>query len=243
MVTPGPSRTWRRLARRILGEPAVPLVSRVLRQDDRTPTFVQAVDYVNFEAVPGDIVEAGVFGGLSLAILARAATFDPKGMERRIVGVDSFEGLPASEDVHARWTRGDCASISAAHPVARPGEPVTPDLVRRLFEACDLAPPILYRGSFAEVLPTVVPSVHPAIALLHVDCDLYESTRDLFLAVGTALQDGTIVLFDDWFHYKAHPGKGEARAFQEFLSAHPEWTAVHWKSYATFGNAFILVRR
>jgi hypothetical protein len=193
-------------------------------------------------SVPGDIVEAGVFGGLSLAILAKAATFDPKGMARRIVGVDSFDGLPASEDVHPRWTPGDCARIATAHPLAEPNEPVTPDLVRRLFEACELPPPLLYRGRFAEVLPPVVPSVHEAIALLHVDCDLYESARDVFAAVAPALQDGTLVLFDDWFHYKAHPAKGEARAFHEFLSARPEWTAVHWRSYATFGNAFILVR-
>jgi hypothetical protein len=233
----------RALGRRFLHGPEAPLISRLLRQDERSPTFVQALDYVNFERVPGDVVEGGVFGGLSLAILAKAATFDPKGMTRRIVGIDTFAGLPASADVHARWAEGDCSHIAVPHPVAEPGEPVTPDLVRRLFLACELQAPTLYQGRFDVVLPDLVPSTHAAIAVLHVDCDLYESTRDLLAGVAPALQDGTIVLFDDWFHYRAHPGKGECRAFQEFLAANPPWTAVHWKSYGTFCNAFILVRR
>jgi len=38
------------------------------------------------------------------------------------------------------------------------------------------------------------------------------------------------------------PGKGEARAFHEFLDAHPEWGAVQYQPYATFCN-FILHRR
>lgn len=218
-------------------------MSTVIRGDARSDTFFRAIEFVNFERVPGDIVEAGVFGGVSLALLAKGATFDPKGMSRRIVGVDTFDGLPASQEAHARWQAGDCAHIVTDHPVAAPGEPVTPALVRRLFAACELEAPLLYEGRFDRVLPGVIPSVHPAIALLHVDCDLYESTKDLLACVAPALQDGTLILFDDWFHYKGHPRMGEARAFHEFLETHPEWDAVHWKSYATFCNAFIMVRR
>jgi hypothetical protein len=128
-------------------------------------------------------------------------------------------------------------------PVLAPGEPVSAGTTRELFERCGLQPPLLHEGRFDEVLPRVVPSEHPAIALLHVDCDLYESTRDVLNGAAPALQDGTLVLFDDWFHYRGRPDRGEARAFHEFLAAHPEWLAVHWRSYATFCNAFILVRR
>ena len=52
-----------------------------------------------------------------------------------------------------------------------------------------------------------------------------------------------MLLFDDWFHYRGHPGKGEARAFSEFLAAHPEWGAAQYQPYATFCNSFILHRR
>ena len=56
-------------------------------------------------------------------------------------------------------------------------------------------------------------------------------------------QDGTMVLFDDWFLFKGHPDKGESRAFSEFLTAHREWEAVPYRTYGTCGRAFILSRR
>jgi hypothetical protein len=231
---------WTREA--LLGASSVPLIDRLARRDDRWRTFVSAVDYINYERVPGDIVELGVFTGLSLVLLARAQTFDPKGLERRIVGVDSFAGLPPSGEAHARWQAGDCAKNALWHPTLAVGEPVTPDAVRELFDACGLPHPQLYAGRFADILPTVVPQ-HPEVALVHVDCDLYESTRDALAGLAPALQDGTMLLFDDWFHYKGHPMKGEARALAEFLDEHPEWCAVHYRSYGTFCNAFILSRK
>lgn len=237
------ARAVRAVGRRLLPPPRLDTMARVIRNDARADTFFRAIEYINFEQVAGDIVECGVFGGLSLAVLAKGATFDPKGMSRRIVGVDTFAGLPASEETHARWQEGDCASMHGWHPMLAPGTPVTADTTRALFAACGLDAPLLHEGRFDEVLPRVIPSAHPAVALLHVDCDLYESTRDVLTGVAPALQDGTVVLFDDWFHYRGHPRKGEARAFHEFLEARPEWQAVPWRAYATFCQAFILVRR
>lgn len=218
-------------------------MTRLLRSDERTPAFLAAIDYINYEQVPGDIAEFGVFTGLSLALLAQGQTFDSKGMPRRIVGFDSFEGLPASAEGHARWREGACRTSIAWHPFVEPGGRVTPEITERLFAACGLSAPELHVGLFASTVPAVVPSRYPAIALAHLDCDLYESTRCALEAMRPALQDGTVLLFDDWFHYRGNPEKGEARAFGEFLEAHPEWRAVHYRSYATFCNAFILSRR
>jgi len=58
-----------------------------------------------------------------------------------------------------------------------------------------------------------------------------------------ACERASILLFDDWFHYRGNPRKGESRAFTEFLDAHPEWQAAHYRSYGTFCNAFILTRK
>jgi hypothetical protein len=220
----------------------VPLISQLIRGDVRSTTFFDAIEFVNFERVEGDIVECGVFGGVSLAILAKGATFDPKGMSRRIVGIDSFEGLPSGEG-HARWQAGDCATMHSPHPIVAMGERVTPETTRDLFARCGLDAPTIHVGRFDAVLPRVIPSAHPAIALLHVDCDLYESTRDVLTGVAPALQDGTIVLFDDWFHYRGNPRCGEARAFREFLDSHPGWEAVEWRTYGPYSKAFIMSRR
>ena len=218
-------------------------MGQIVRRDARCHTFFRAIEFVNFEQVAGDIVECGVFGGLSLALLAKGSRFDPKGMSRRIVGIDSFEGLPFDNEQHPRWNEGDCAVVHGWHPFLNAGDRVSADTTLALFDICGLDAPILYTGEFADVLPRVVPTVHPAIALLHVDCDLYESTKDVLNGVVPALQDGTIILFDDWFHYRGNPNRGEARAFREFIAEHPEWEAVHWTSYSTFCQAFIMSRR
>lgn len=129
------------------------------------------------------------------------------------------------------------------HPQLGIGEPVTAAVVRRLFETCELPAPDLVEGSFDETLPASIPSKYAKAAVVHIDCDLYESTKTVFDAVAPALQDGTVALFDDWFHYRGNPNKGEARAFHEFLEAHDEWRAQPYRAYGTFCNSFVLYRR
>jgi len=234
------ARTLRDLA---IGPDEVPIMTQIIRRDDRASTFMCALDYINYERIPGDVLEFGVFTGLSLAILSQGHAFDPKGMDRRFVGFDSFAGLPSSADAHARWQPADCATNHGWHPRLPFGARVTPEVTRDLFAACELPEPELHVGAFVDTIARVVPSRHPAIALAHLDCDLYESTRDALEASAPALQDGAMLMFDDWFHYRGNPRKGQSRAFSEFLSAHPEWIATSYRTYATFCHAFILSRR
>ncbi len=232
-----------RRARNAAGYETRSVINQLAERDPRWSTFCHAVEYVDYEAIPGAIVEFGVFTGMSLALLARAHSFDAKGMTRRVAGFDSFRGLPGSSEVHARWQIGDCAANHGWHPLLKTGDPVTPEVTLRLFEACGLDAPQLHVGSFDDTLPAAFPAAHPHVALAHIDCDLYESTRAVLEALEPVLQDGSILLFDDWFHYRGHPGKGEARAFAEFLSAHAHWGAAQYQAYSTFCNSFILYRR
>jgi len=227
----------------VVGRPELSVIDRLARDDRRTPVFAAALEFVNYEKVDGDIVEFGVFAGASLALLSRCHEDDTKEMARRVVGFDSFDGLPVSAEQHARWRPGACSTMHARHPLVAVGARVTPQVTRDLFAACELPAPELHVGLFEDTVPRVIPSKYPAIAVAHIDCDLYESTRTVLHAVVPALQDGTILLFDDWFHYRGDPNKGEARAYSEFLACHPEWQSVHYRTYATFCNAFILSRR
>ena len=54
-------------------------------------------------------------------------------------------------------------------------------------------------------------------ALLHVDCDLYSSTRCIFASLGSRVVPGSILVFDEYFDY---PGweEHECRAFAEFVA-------------------------
>jgi hypothetical protein len=200
------------------------------------------MEYVNFERVEGDILEFGVFGGLTLTLLAEGHRFDTKGMTRRVVGFDSFRGLPKGAEAHARWREGDCATMHSWHPQLAIGDPVSAEAVFRLFQACGLPSPELEQGPFEETLPATLPSKYGKTAVVHIDCDLYESTKIVLDAVSPTLQEGTIVLFDDWFHYRGNPNRGEARAFNEFLESHPEWQAQPYRTYGTFCNSFVLYR-
>ena len=73
-------------------------------------------------------------------------------------------------------------------------------------------------GWFEETLPRFV-SQHPdPILFLHIDCDLYSSTKTVFNFLGKQLAPGSVIIFDEYFNY---PGwqEHEHRAFSEFVGA------------------------
>jgi len=227
----------------VVGRHVEATIETIARLDRRWPVFSSAVEFVAVEGIPGDIVECGVFTGLSLALLAHAHLRREPETPRLIVGFDAFEGLPPSTDEHPMWKTGSLSVNAWDHPLLPIGEPVTPDATRRLFAMCGLPEPRLEVGWFADTLRATVPSSISQIAVLHIDCDLYESACDVLQGVRPALQDGTIVLFDDWFLFKGNPSKGESRAFGEFLAEQSEWDAVPYRTYGTCGRAFILSSR
>ena len=60
---------------------------------------------------------------------------------------------------------------------------------------------------------------HPGpISLLHVDCDLYSSTRTIFAALGDRLIPGSVIVFDEYFNYTGWR-QHEYKAFQEYLAS------------------------
>ncbi len=52
---------------------------------------------------------------------------------------------------------------------------------------------------------------------LHIDCDIYDSTRVVFEHLENRLVPGSVIVFDEYFNY---PGwqQHEFRAFQEFIA-------------------------
>ena len=51
---------------------------------------------------------------------------------------------------------------------------------------------------------------------MHIDCDLYSSTKEIFDAVRNNVVDGTIIVFDEYFSYDGWQNH-EFKAFQEFI--------------------------
>jgi hypothetical protein len=138
----------------------------------------------------GFVCEFGVFEGASINSLAR------KLRPRQVHGFDSFEGLPES------WRTG------FEKGAFRTGIPALESNV------------IVHKGWFEDTLPEFAEALpEPKAALIHVDCDLYSSTRTIFRWLDSAIGTGTIVVFDEYFNY---PGwrQHEHRALREFCSEH-----------------------
>jgi hypothetical protein len=108
-------------------------------------------------------------------------------------GFDSFEGLP--ED----WRTGFAKGAFAMN-----GLPLVRSNVR------------LYKGWFDQTLPAFLNANPGPVAFLHMDADLYSSTKTVFDALGDRLRPGTVIQFDEYFNY---PGwrRGEFQAFEELV--------------------------
>jgi hypothetical protein len=106
-----------------------------------------------------------------------------------IYGFDGFEGI------YEDWN-GMPAGTFAQKP------PRVPHNVR------------LVIGRFDRTLP-IWSECHPGmISLLHIDCDLYSATCDIFQHLRDRIVSGTIIVFDEYWNY---PGwqQHEFRAWQE----------------------------
>ena len=135
-------------------------------------------------------LEFGVFKGTTINIIAE--TLD----NQMIYGFDSFEGLP--ED----WRSGYESKAFDLHG----NFPTVRENVQ------------LVKGYFDESLPKFLEEHPEPCALIHVDCDLYSSTRTIFQLINERIEPGTVIIFDEFFNY---PGwqNGEFRAFNEFVES------------------------
>lgn len=136
----------------------------------------------------GLVCEFGVATGKSINYLARRLK------ERTLYGFDSFEGLP--ETWRANYAEGTFKTTLPA--------------VQRNVQ--------LIPGLFQDTLAPFLDS-HPGPALLlHLDADLYSSTKTVLESFRSRLGPGAILIFDEYFNY---PGwqNGEHKAFTEFITA------------------------
>lgn len=81
----------------------------------------------------------------------------------------------------------------------------------------------------------------PLAAVIHIDCDLYSSARDVLRFVEDRVQDGTIMLFDDYYCYRGNPQFGVRRAFEQWLKQTGIQATVYF-NYSWAGCSFILNR-
>lgn len=74
-------------------------------------------------------------------------------------------------------------------------------------------------GWFRDTLPKFAREHKSPLALLHIDCDLYSSTKEVLVSMNKLVVPNTILIFDDFYNYGGEGWKEHSyKAFQEFVS-------------------------
>jgi hypothetical protein len=124
----------------------------------------------------GAIVEFGCNAGRTAALMACVCPEKPLWL------YDSFKGLPAPTDK-------DSGQFGAGIMKASVWE------VQNHFKTYELYAPTIVEGWFNELKPNQIPD---KIAFVHIDCDLYESTRDSLKIVYPRLASEGWIVIDDY---------------------------------------------
>lgn len=140
----------------------------------------------------GLFLEFGVYVGTSINLCSSILP------NVKFYGFDSFKGLP--EDWSGWRTIKDRFDLKNNLPI-----------VNRNVE--------LVEGWFDETLPKFL-NEHPQnVAFLHIDCDIYSSTKTIFDNLAGRIKKGTIIEFDEYINVPNWQNH-EHKAFQEFCEAH-----------------------
>jgi hypothetical protein len=111
-----------------------------------------------------------------------------------VYGFDSFEGLPEA------WYDLNKGHFSCDIPT---------------FDKKNIT---LVKGFFDQSIPEFLKTNNEKVAFMHIDCDLYSSTKCVFNNFKDRFQNGSIIVFDELYNYGGELWREhEYKAFKEFL--------------------------
>lgn len=141
--------------------------------------------------IPGLFLEFGVASGSSINFIAANT-------DSTVHGFDSFQGLP--ED----WRPG------VGMGAFQKPQNWLPEVKENVE---------LHVGWFNDALPDFLARHDEDVAFLHIDCDLYSSTKTVFSILANRLKPGSVIVFDEYFSYIGWENHEHA-AFEEFVKEH-----------------------
>lgn len=182
----------------------------VLKQN-RHYTLWQMVDRVVDEKLPGDVAECGCFKGHSTFMVA--ARLAERGWTGRFLVFDSFEGGLSDKVPADRTVRGDTkdeATRAQKLEFASSRDAVAALLAPYPFVS-------LHAGWIPAVFDATPELADRRFALVHLDVDLYEPTRDSLACFAPRMVDGGVFVIDD---YGSAHFPGCKAAVDEFRASH-----------------------
>jgi O-methyltransferase len=198
-----------------------------------TATVAQSLDRLLLREESRDLgayVEFGVSRGTSLACVyreLRARKLD----HVRLVGFDSFEGMPAGSAAEG-WKPGAYRSTLAATKRYLSSQGVT-------FENVELV-----KGWFED---TLTPATKQRlgltkVSLIMLDCDTYAATKLALEYILPLIREQAVVIFDDWGGRADRNMLGQREAFQEVIADRRVFSAEPCPAYSSGARVFLLTR-
>lgn len=191
------------------------------------PVYIRRVNLTRFLAhyelyrkiqdLPGNIVECGVYRGVSLFTWAKfLEIFHAGDRTRRVFGFDNFKGFESLSE-HDGPNYAHCDKVEGGWNAA----PFYDELKEHveIFHADSYLPRakriVLVEGDLAASAKKFVEE-HPGmrISLLHLDVDLYGPTKAALEAFYPRVVKGGVVVFDE---YGLTEWAGESRAVEEYF--------------------------
>ena len=139
-------------------------------------------------------LEFGVASGRTINYISKFSS-------NNVFGFDSFQGLPE------KWRNGF--------------EKGTFDMNGKFPKVNKNV--VLIKGWFNDTLPNFIQqniiATEQKVSFIHIDCDLYSSTKYILSELRDHLKKDCIIVFDELVNYPGFDGDtGELRAFYEFIS-------------------------
>lgn len=186
---------------------------------ERLLATMDAVRYVLTRGVPGALVECGVWRGGSVLTMIR--TLQAAGVtDRDIYLYDTFTGMTTPTDLDTSAFEPPAVETWNETPAGRVAwEPVFGPAAFGLEQVRALLAGSGYPDERIHVVvgpvETTIPSHVPAgIAVLRLDTDWYESTAHELRHLYPLLDDGGVLILDDYGHWD-----GARRAVDEYFAS------------------------
>jgi O-methyltransferase len=182
----------------------------------------------------GSYVEFGVFTGSSFNFAMKINKKIEKlfgNSECEFIGFDSFEGFGEikKEDEHPAF-QDHIFSVNEKK------------VLKNIKKCAGTQNFRIIKGFFEETIKNKSASEIDIekIRVVMIDCDLKAPTTLALNFIKASLQEGTIILFDDYIFYKGNTKKGEFAAFQEFQKENPNIQFREAFEYGYGSKAFIV---
>lgn len=134
------------------------------------------------EGSQGSIVEFGSFRGGSAIFFA--AVCERFGLDVKVYGLDTFQGMPATDKTIDAHNTGDFGDVDLNE-------------LRDYVRECGLEQRLEFvQGAFEETAPELLGRAGPVL-LSHIDCDIQSSVAFAWEAVKSHMRPGGYVIFDD----------------------------------------------